>query len=307
MPNQHPDISVVITCYREGHLLLEAVESVRQQTCQPREIIIVNDASPDQSTNRICQQLESDADITVIWQPQNGGPSIARNTGFAAAKGSILVPLDADDLLPQTALEHIEQAFAQNPNAGFIYGSYIRQDRSNHAQKITSESLSLGSLLKAKRFSLSTNWTLIGTAPLRKWLWEKVGHGDPTLGAEDLHDLEFWIRAMALPCQFHGIPEVIYIWRKYLGNNSHRVNPMSWYRIADKHLDVYQQYGLDYRAHELLLLGSKWMGDRDDIRHYRQVVWRDIRQGRFQLSTIIALLLPAKVFKPLARLAGKFR
>jgi glycosyltransferase involved in cell wall biosynthesis len=307
MPCHHPEISVVITCYREGLLLREAVESIRQQTCSPGEIVIVNDASPDKTTNQVCQKLEAEADIQVIWQAKNGGPSVARNAGFAAARGSILVPLDADDLLPPDALKHIHQAFEQHPDAGFIHGSYIRQDRPGHDQLIPAEPISLSTLLRPKKFSMSTNWTLIGTAPLKKWLWGKVGHGDPTLGAEDLHDLEFWIRAMALPCNFYGTSEVIYIWRKYLGSNSRQVNPMSWYRIAHKHLDVYRQNGIEYRAFELLLLGSKWTGDAAAIRYYRQALWQCLQQGNFQLSTLITLLVPGYLFRPLARIAGKFR
>ncbi|WOD40839.1 glycosyltransferase family 2 protein [Nodosilinea sp. E11] len=302
-----PTLSVVITCYREGDLLLEAVESVRQQTLSPLEIVIVNDASPDDRTNQVCRQLETEPDITLVWQAQNGGPSVARNAGFATAQGEVLVPLDADDLLPPDALSHIQQAFISHPDAGFIYGSYLCQRYANDARLVRAEPISLNSLLRSRRFSLSTNWTLIGTAPLRKSLWEAVGYSDPELGAEDLHDLEFWLRAMALPCGYYGTPEVIYIWRKYLGSNSRQVNPMSWYRIAQKHFDVYCQNGLEYRAHELLLLGSKWMNWPEDIHRYRHALATCISRGKFQFSSLVALAIPAFLFQPMARLAKRFR
>jgi glycosyltransferase involved in cell wall biosynthesis len=302
-----PTLSVVITCYREGDLLLEAVKSVRQQTQPPLEIVIVNDASPSDRTNQVCQQLEQDPDIRLVWQATNGGPSVARNAGFAAAQGIILVPLDADDLLPPNALHHIYQTFAAHPDAGFIYGSHLRQRYPNDDQVITSQPISLASLLRAKRFSLSTNWSLIGTAPLKKSLWEAVGYSDPELGAEDLHDLEFWIRAMALPCKYYRTPEVIYIWRKYLGSNSRKVTPMSWYRIAQKHFEVYRQNGLEYRANELLLLGSKWANQPEEIRYYRQALLKCIVRGNFQLSSWLALGIPAPLFKPLATLVKRYR
>ena len=101
---------------------------------------------------------------------------MARNAGFAAAQGDILAPLDADDLLPPEALSHIGQAFAQHPDAGFIYGSYVCQRRPGDTRVVKAAPISLNSLLRSRRFSLSTNWTLIGTAPLRKSLWEAVGH-----------------------------------------------------------------------------------------------------------------------------------
>ncbi|WP_448563169.1 glycosyltransferase family 2 protein [Trichothermofontia sp.] len=300
MTCQYPEISVVITCYHEGELLREAVESIRQQTGQPREIIIVNDASPDAVTNQVCHELGAEPDIKIIWRSQNGGPSIARNAGFAAAQGSILVPLDADDLLPPQALSHIHQAFTQHPDAGFIYGSYIRQDHPRQERLVLATPISIASMLRARRFSLSSNWTLIGTAPLRKSLWEAVGYSDPALGIEDLHDLEFWLRAMALPCQFYPISDVIYIWRKYLGKNSRQVTPMSWSRITQKHFQIYQNIGLEYRAWELQLLASKWAGETRDRKLYYQSLWRCIRQGSFQFSTWIILLTPAPIFRLLA-------
>ncbi|MBD1872973.1 glycosyltransferase family 2 protein [Nodosilinea sp. FACHB-131] len=302
-----PTLSVVITCYREGDLLLEAVESVRQQTQPPLEIVIVNDASPSDRTNQICRQLEAEPDITLVWQTVNGGPSVARNAGFTAAQGEILVPLDADDLLPVDALSHIQQAFLDHPDAGFIYGSYLCQRHPGDTRVVKAEPISLNSLLRARRFSLSTNWTLIGTAPLRKSLWEAVGHSDPQLGAEDLHDLEFWVRAMALPCGYYGTPAVIYIWRKYLGSNSRKVSPMSWYRVAQKHFEVYRQNGLEYRAHELLLLGSKWSNQVEEIRRHRRALLTCVTHGNFQLSSLMALTIPAALFQPMAQLAKRFR
>jgi len=307
MATQYSDISVVITCYREGDLLREAVNSVRQQTGHPGEIVIVNDASPDESTNQVCRQLEAEDGIRVVWQAENGGPSIARNAGFAAATGEVLVPLDADDILPPEALAHIHRAFAQYPQAGFIYGSYIRQDHPQDQQRVAAAPISLTSMLKARPFSLSTNWTLIGTAPLRKWLWEAVGQGDPTMGAEDLHDLEFWIRAMALPCEFYPVSEVIYIWRKYLGSNSRQVTPMAWYRVAEKHYGIYQKAGLAYRANELLLLGSKWMGDRAQMHHHGKAVRRCMQRGQFQFSTWVIWLIPSRLLRPLVRWLGNRR
>lgn len=307
MPKRYSQISVVITCYCEGELLREAVTSVQQQTGQPGEIIIVNDASPDAATNHICHEFEQVPGIRVIWQTQNGGPSVARNTGFAAAQGSILVPLDADDLLPPQALSHIDQAFSQYPDAGFIYGSYVRQDRPGIQKIVPATSISLASMLRARRFSLSSNWSLIGTAPLRKSLWEAVGYSDPTLGAEDLHDLEFWLRAMTLPCQFYPVTEVIYIWRKYLGSNSRKVTPLSWSRIAEKHFQTYQQIGLEYRAWELRLLASKWTDDRCDRHYYSQALWQCIRKGQFQFSTWIILLIPGPILRLLTHWAKRWR
>lgn len=299
--------SVIITCYKEGELLLEAVESVRQQSVLPEEIIVVNDASPDQSTNSICHQLAQSHDIKVVMLAQNGGPSTARNKGFEAATGDILIPLDADDLLPPDAVRHIQSAFEKFPDADFISGSYLRQDSASRSYQVSAQPLSLRNMLRAKRFSLGSNWSLIGTAPLRKSLWKSLGGIDASLGTSDLHDLEFWLRAMALPCKHYAIAEVIYIWRKHLGSNSRQITPLSWSQIVQKHFKTYQAIGLEYRAYELLLLGSKWLGDYQSIGVFQKKLFRCIRQGDYQLSSLVALAMPTPLFRLLAQQAKRQR
>lgn len=301
-------ISVVITCFREGKLILEAVESVLRQTLLPLEIIIVNDTSQDPETNNVCQDLEKNPLITIVWRKENGGPSVARNNGFQIAQGEILVPLDADDLLPSNALQLIKNAFQQYPNTSFVYGNYTRQDSINtQPQTINPGDISLANTLKARPLSLSTNWQLLGSGPVRRTLWESLEGYDPNFGVEDLHDLEFWLRAIASGYSYHYIPEVIYIWRKYLGSNTRQVTPLAWYRIAQKYFNIYQSVELTYRAYELLLLGAKWTNNFQEIKQYSQKLKQSIYSGKFQFSSLVILLIPAKVLHILIKTEIKKR
>ena len=301
------NISVVITCYREGDLLYDAANSILSQTLFPLEIIIVNDASSDRRTIEVCQELENNALIRVIWREINGGSSVARDNGFEVAQGDILVTLDADDILPIKALELISKTFREDQQLGFVYGNYIRQDKVNKQKVINPQDISLRAMLKAKKFSLSSNWKLIGTTPIRKSLWQSLGGYDPTFGVNDLHDVEFWIRAIASGCRYKYIPETIYIWRKYLGSNSKEITPLSWYRIAQKYLSIYQDIGLEYRAYELLLIGSKWLNDSSQVIYYQQKIKQCICKGELQCTTILALLIPVKLLKFVAMKMKKNR
>ncbi len=291
------NISVVITCYREGELILDAVNSVLAQSLLPLEIIVVNDASSDHSTINTCKKLEENPLIRVIWRENNGGSSVARDNGFQVAQGDILVPLDADDILPNNALELISIAFQNNASIGFVYGNYLRQDKVTESKNISPQDISLRSMLKAKHFSMSSNWQLIGTTPIRRSLWQSIGGYDPSFGVEDLHDVEFWIRAIATGCEYRYIPEVIYIWRKYLGSNSRKVTPVSWYRIAKKYFEIYQNLGLTDRAYELLLLGSKWLNLEAETKAYSQELKNYICQGNFKLTTFLVLLIPSTLLR----------
>ena len=301
------NISLVITCYREGDLLLDAVNSILSQTLLPIEIIIVNDASSDRRTIEVCQELEKNAQIRVIWREINGGSSVARDNGFEVAQGDILVPLDADDILPNNALAVISKTFREDQQLGFVYGNYIRQDKVNKQKVINPQDISLREMLKSKKFSLSSNWKLIGTTPIRKTLWQSLGGYDPTFGVNDLHDVEFWIRAIASGCRYEYIPEVIYIWRKYLGSNSRRVTITSWQRIAEKYASIYQDLGLSYRNYELMLLASKWHNDNIQTEYYSRKLKDCLAQGNYRFSTFLVLLLPSFLLRMAAMFMSKIR
>lgn len=294
-------LSVIITCYSEGDLLYEAVQSVISQSKSPVEIIVVNDASTDPETINACQTLATNPLVTVIHRHENGGTSAARNEGVQSATGDICLMLDGDDLLPPETLATVQTIFDQHPTAGFIFGDYLRQDNPQQsAQCITPGQPILSHQLKARPFSLSSNWTLLGTSPIKRKLWQSVGGYDLNFGVRDLHDVEFWVRVLATGCSYAYAPKPIYLWRKYFGSNSRQVTPLAWYRLAEAHIGIYRSVGLEYRANELLLLGSKWMHKTEQIQHYAEALFRNIRQGQYQFSSFLALIIPIRALQLLS-------
>ena len=91
------DVSVIIPAFNAEAFLKGSVHSVQGQFCTPREIIIVDDASTDRTTELARRLASEDGRIRVLSLDRNGGPSTARNTGLAAAKGTWITFLDADD------------------------------------------------------------------------------------------------------------------------------------------------------------------------------------------------------------------
>ena len=294
-------ISVIITCYNEGELLRDAVASVRSQTLQPRELIIVNDGSTDAKTISICKELESSGDATVLLLDSNGVAISARNRGFSAAQGEILVPLDGDDILPPNALERISHILTESPNYDFVASSFIVKRTASQTSLVRGRPITLASLLRAKRFSLGTNWTLVCTAPLRKSVWQSCGGCDENLTSQELWDVDFWIRAMRQGARPYPTTEVLYIWRRYLGNESKQISASSWSKLAHAHFETFRSCGLTHRAYELLLMGSMWAGEQTDIHRYRRALLTRILRGSFGLSSIVILLLPAWLFRALVR------
>jgi glycosyltransferase involved in cell wall biosynthesis len=91
-------ISVVIPCFNSAKTIERALRSVEHQTTKPHEVLIVDDASSDNTVSIIEQFARtSSLNIRVIKQSVNGGPSVARNTAWNVATSEFIAFLDADD------------------------------------------------------------------------------------------------------------------------------------------------------------------------------------------------------------------
>jgi glycosyltransferase involved in cell wall biosynthesis len=93
-------VSVVIPAYNSAATLERAVRSVALQTLRPLEVIIVDDASTDE-TVAVAGQLSkeySSVPVSIIRHEKNMGPASARNTGWGVASGRYIAFLDADDI-----------------------------------------------------------------------------------------------------------------------------------------------------------------------------------------------------------------
>ncbi|MBK5282800.1 MAG: glycosyltransferase [Nitrospiraceae bacterium] len=112
-------VSIIIPCFRQAHLLGEAIESVLAQSYPYFEIIVVDDGSPDDPA-QVVKRYPS-----VLYRRQdNRGVSAARNSGTQASSGTYLVFLDADDRLLPNHLHANLKAFEEHPDAGFVCGDY---------------------------------------------------------------------------------------------------------------------------------------------------------------------------------------
>ena len=113
-----PTISVIIPAYNAENYIVNCLESVRKQTFQDWEAIIVNDGSKD-NTRALCDQCAAaDERIRVIHLRKNAGVSNARNVGLSNATGQYIAFLDVDDRYEfhclQTLLDTLQAADADS-------------------------------------------------------------------------------------------------------------------------------------------------------------------------------------------------
>jgi glycosyltransferase involved in cell wall biosynthesis len=117
-----PLVSVVTPCYEHGGYLPTLLESIRAQDYPAIEWIIVDDGSTDPDTVATLEALGGEPGVRVYQQPQNRGPSAARNRAIAEAQGRYILPVDADNLLePGAVTSLVSQLTAAGEHIGFIY------------------------------------------------------------------------------------------------------------------------------------------------------------------------------------------
>lgn len=94
-----PKVSVVIPTYNAAEFVEAAIASVAAQSFRDLEIIVVDDASRDDTLVRTAAALAaSGLPHRLLPQERNGGPAVARNRGVAVARGVYVAFLDADDV-----------------------------------------------------------------------------------------------------------------------------------------------------------------------------------------------------------------
>jgi glycosyltransferase involved in cell wall biosynthesis len=108
-----PRVTVLISTFNRKKFLEQAVETVRLQTHEPLECVVVDDGSTD-GTRDFLDSLDYDA-LKTVYHEENRGQSVARNTGIENASGEYVLFLDSDDILYPRAAETLIEAMESQP------------------------------------------------------------------------------------------------------------------------------------------------------------------------------------------------
>jgi glycosyltransferase involved in cell wall biosynthesis len=98
-PGDAPDVSLVIPMYNEQENVAPMCAAIRDALAgwdRDYEVVIVDDGSRDETPDRLQREAESDPRLRVVRMRRNGGQTLAMATGFARARGEIVVSLDGD-------------------------------------------------------------------------------------------------------------------------------------------------------------------------------------------------------------------
>lgn len=112
--------SVIVTCYNYCAFVVEAVESALAQSRAAVQVIVVDDGSTDGSTALLQERYGADPRVTVLDGP-NGGQLAAFQRGLAAATGSVVCFLDADDRWAPDYLARIGEVYDARADIDFVF------------------------------------------------------------------------------------------------------------------------------------------------------------------------------------------
>lgn len=119
-------VSVIIPTYNAEAYLATALHSLARQTLADIEILVVDDASTDNSVNIAHQFAAKDRRISVIQQPKNQGAYAARNRGLKEAKGCFITVHDSDDWSHPEKLARQVAALEANPAWVACFSDMVR-------------------------------------------------------------------------------------------------------------------------------------------------------------------------------------
>ena len=198
-------VSVIVPIYNAAPFLRETLDSILASTYRPIEIVMVDDGSRDDSLKIAQTYCEQHIECQVIAQ-ENSGVSAARNTAIKAAKGTYILPVDADDKIADTFIEKAIEVIENNNNVrvvGCRCWMFGAVDKEWKLPKFSHSLLARKNMIPA-------------TALYRKRDWERCGgYCEEEIYREDW---DFWLSMMELGGTFYKIDEILFFYRISTGS-----------------------------------------------------------------------------------------
>jgi len=191
------EIDVVVPCYNYGHFLRQCVQSVLSQVGVDVRVLVIDDASPDNTPEVAAALAREDPRVTIVRHSRNDGHIETYNEGIEWASAECMLLLSADDYLLPGALGRAADLMTAYPNIGLTFGNVIELDALG---KETLKRSVIGDtrILQGREFielSGAENMVATCTAVVRTDLQKRVGGYRKEL--PHAGDMEMWLRFAA--------------------------------------------------------------------------------------------------------------
>ncbi len=231
MEKKKVTVSIVVPVYNAGAYIEETVEMVQRQSFTDWELLLVDDASGDDSLERMNRLAKKDQRIHVFPRKKNEGAAAARNYGTRRAEGRYLAFLDADDVWLPEKLER-QLAFIRKKDAAFVFTSYeFGDEEAKSTGKVVHAPESLVYKQALSRTVIFTSTTLFDTRKIPARLLQM-----PPVKSEDTAT---WWQILRNGYTAYGLDQVLAIYRRparSLSSNKVRAIGRIWnlYRKQEK-------------------------------------------------------------------------
>lgn len=198
------DVSIIVPDYNNGRFLDDFIESVINSTVEPRELIIVDDGSTDESAE-ILQKYEHLCFLRILRFAKNEGLPAALNAGLDAAKGKYIMRADPDDILHPERIERQFVYMGLHPDTD-VLGCNVWYFHHESGKDINISNFPAGHRQIIKIYRQGLHGIQHPTAFIKhdivqKYRYSKVFPGE---------DYDFFSRMAKDGCQFANLPEPLY-------------------------------------------------------------------------------------------------
>jgi glycosyltransferase involved in cell wall biosynthesis len=204
-------VSIIIPIYNGKQYIQDALASVKNQSYQKIEIIVIDDGSTDGLSSR--DVLSIDENIR-FYSKDNEGLGMTRNLGITLAKGDYIFFLDADDTLPQNAIELLRKSIKDND---FIIGqcrrTYLNKNREIYKHNIWKENLH-------KKIQNKYNFIIDTIATNKLYKKDFLVQNNIQFSTGLYEDKLFVLKNFELCTQFTFIKKVVYHWQIHYNSSS---------------------------------------------------------------------------------------
>lgn len=238
------DYSVVIPSYNCADYIAVAIRSAFAQSVPPRDIIVVDDGSNDDTEERLCEF--NDDDRVVYIKQKNKGVSFARNKAIAYSSSDLIAFLDADDYWHPEKMEKQLSLFRKN--IGLVYS--LRQCFDDAGLVDTDDKYHLASENIIEKL-LETNFICTSSAVVRRDCLLDVGLFNRDLSQGEDRDL--WLRIAAAGYDFSFAKEALVYYR--LGGSASNLKNIDK-RYCDNKSSMDELFAKD-KCHEVFSFNTR--------------------------------------------------
>lgn len=203
-------VTVAMPAYNAAEYICEAIESVLAQDFEPFELVVVDDASRD-DTRRLVKRYAKHPQVRIFQNRRNMGSGATRNRLLRLAQGQYITPCDADDLLLPGALSRFSRYLDEHPRVGAIYGDILELMTDKRKAMVRAPQLCGKDYRQA--WDLVENAVNHAGSMIRKSLMMKVGGYDECVYSVD--DYSLWLKLAEITRFKYMRGEIYYVWRRH--------------------------------------------------------------------------------------------